>query len=154
MSEISSNSQSAASLLAELLENHQSTILVKVLSKNDHSWADDKGKHQAGVYIPATLRNSGFLPSLKKRDDKPHIFDADFLADWPQVSAFDKEAHLVHYSNKGPETHLTRVPMEIFKQLGPSSLLIGLKKTKPSASGGSYTFLVIDSLFLRLRRSI
>ena len=36
-------------------------VLIKKLSRNDCSWADDASKHQAGFYVPAFSATVGVL---------------------------------------------------------------------------------------------
>lgn len=98
-------------------------VLVKRLSRNDRSWADDPGKHQAGFYVPAAQRESGFFPELRSRHDKPHIHEVSITTLWPEIRE-ECGSRLVHYSNKGPETHLTRIPKSEFQALAPASFLV------------------------------
>lgn len=124
--------------------NRSSRILVKKLSRNDCSWADDPDKHQAGFYVPATIQQSGFLPELRNTNtEKPHIFDAFYDTFWP-ASGEIKASALKHYSNKGTEFHCTRVPKDQFADLSPASLLIGGKLNKPVDSAFHW-FIVVDS---------
>lgn len=103
-------------------------VLVKKLSNNDRDWARFSNKHQAGVYIPHEQRDEGFFPTLevKERDDP----DADairerfFTTIWPQFGNEEKQSRLVHYTSKGQETHLTRLPKDAFAELLPASFLI------------------------------
>ena len=39
-------------------------VLVKKLSRNDQSWAEDPRKHQAGFFIPRDIRDARFFPTL------------------------------------------------------------------------------------------
>src|SRR5690606_38805837 len=85
-------------------------LFIKKLSRNDTSWADDKGKHQAGFYVPRTIRESDFFPALEADNpQKPHIFHAACHVLWPQTGEVTT-SHMRHYSNKGPESHFTGVP--------------------------------------------
>lgn len=119
-------------------------ILIKKLSRNDCSWADDPGKHQAGFYVPASIQQSGFLPELSNTNpDKPHILDALYTTFWP-ASGELKESALKHYTNKGTEFHCTRVPKEQFAGLSPASLLVGGKLATP-VGAASHWFVVVDS---------
>lgn len=130
----------------ELLEGMLQTcekLFVKKLSLNDRDWARFSGKHQAGVYIPAHARSGGFFPalSIKVRDDPASgtIREVFFDIDWQEVGEI-RNARLVHYTSKGPETHLTRLPKTAFQQLSPASLLvIGIDKEK------KYRGLTLDS---------
>ena len=122
-------------------------ILLKKLSRNDCSWADDRGKHQYGPYIPADIRESGFLPSLhNKNKSKPHIFETEFITFWPSTAEL-KASNLKHYSNKGPETHFTGVPKDEFTLLTPASLLIGGVLAEPLGAAYHW-FMTIDSASL------
>jgi len=131
----------------ELVEHWTSLsdqLFLKKLSRNDTSWADDKGKHQAGFYIPRTIRESGYFPPLTTRDDKPHIFQSDCNTFWPQTGEH-KSSGMRHYSNKGPETHFTVIPHELFKGLSPASWLLGGRLIEPVADA-RYWFMVINSV--------
>ncbi|MES2414466.1 MAG: type II restriction endonuclease [Pseudomonadota bacterium] len=119
-------------------------VLIKKLSRNDCSWADDSGKHQNGIYIPEGIRQSGFLPPLINiNPDKPHILEAQFKTLWPSTGEL-KLSNLKHYSNKGSELHFTRVPKEEFADLTPASLLLG-GIFKNSINDAAHWFLVLDS---------
>ena len=122
-------------------------LFVKKLSNNDRDWARFDNKHQAGVYIPHEHRDGGFFPALqvKKRSDP----DADEIRErffglvWPQASDEPKETRLVHYTSKGQETHLTRLPKALFSDLSPASFLVmGRIKDEPVPL---YECLTIDS---------
>ncbi len=122
-------------------------LFVKKLSNNDRDWARFENKHQAGVYIPHELRDGGFFPALrvKKRSDP----DADEIRErffgivWPQASDEPKETRLVHYTSKGQETHLTRLPKALFSDLLPASFLVmGRIRGEPEPL---YECLTIDS---------
>jgi len=127
--------------------SRSSQILVKKLSRNDCSWADDPGKHQAGFYVPSSIQKSGFLPELHNTNpEKPHILDALYNTFWP-ASGEMKELALKHYTNKGPEFHCTRVPREQFSGLSPASLLIGGKLKTPVGTA-THWFIVVDSTCL------
>jgi len=127
--------------LLEHLIDSSSHIYAKTLSKNDYSWAVNPNIHQGGFYIPAMVRQSGFFPELLSRSDKPHIFDSVLNTKWLQINEA-KESRLVWYSNKGPETHLTKVPHDLFKDLSPASMvLIG----KSIEINNVYNCLIVDS---------
>lgn len=132
-------------LLLTQLRAGERTVFAKVLAHNDHSWADDRAKHQSGPYIPASLRESGFFPKLAQRSDKPHIYEIVFPVAWPQAPTHPKEARLAHFSNKGPETHFTRVPKELFQNLGPASLFVAIKTKPHGATRHGYACFVFDS---------
>ncbi len=119
-------------------------LFLKKLSRNDTSWADDKDKHQAGFYIPRAIRESGYFPPLAARDDKPHIFQSECNTFWPQTGE-QKSSGMRHYSNKGPETHFTVVPHDLFKGLSPASWLLGGRLLEPVANA-RYWFVVIHSV--------
>lgn len=119
-------------------------VLIKKLSRNDCSWADEPGKHQAGIYIPAEIRESGFLPSLANSNpERSHILDARFLTFWPR-SGETRNSALKHYTNKGTEMHMTRVPKEEFSNLTPASWFVGGDLTSPVADARHW-FMTIDS---------
>lgn len=122
-------SGSQAGLLTDLLSRAE-RALVKKLSNNDRDWAHYANKHQAGVYIPAEQREGGFFPpmevKLRNVSEAAPIREAWFDTLWPQASgdAQAKRTRIVHYTSKGPETHMTRLPKECFEQLSPASFLV------------------------------
>ncbi len=118
-------------------------LFLKKLSRNDTSWADDRGKHQAGFYIPRTIRESRFFPTLAVRNDKPHIFQSDCPTFWPQTGE-RKASGMRHYSNKGSETHFTVIPHELFRGLSPASWLLGGRLMDP-VTDARHWFVVINS---------
>lgn len=137
-----------ADLLNELFKKAD-RILVKKLSKNDRDWARYKNKHQAGVYIPHQNRDRGFFPSLqemKRPDpDTDPIWEVYFPTQWPQADPDSslKRTRLVHYTSKGQETHMTRLPASVFAELLPASFLV-----MGRVQGGgetAYECLTIDS---------
>lgn len=143
----SSNATSADtplwSMLLELAAKSEQ-LFVKKLSRNDSSWADDRGKHQAGFYIPREIRESGYFPELVAGNpDKPHIYRTRCAAIWPQTGEVTS-SNMSHYSNKGPETHFTVVPHGLFRGLSPASLLIS-GRLRDSISDARYWFVVLDS---------
>lgn len=105
-------------------------ILVKKLSNNDRDWARYSNKHQAGVYVPHEQRDGGFFPplALMERDDPDadEIREVYFTTLWPQADGHDaeKRSRLVHYTSKGQETHMTRLPKPVFAELLPASYLV------------------------------
>ncbi|WP_206733375.1 type II restriction endonuclease [Luteimonas sp. YGD11-2] len=118
----------------QALVNDSDQLLVKKLSRNDTSWADDRGMHQAGLYIPTELRQSGFFPPLEATNsEKPHIFVAGLDVLWPQTGEVTR-SNLRHYSNKGAETHLTRLPRPLFRELTPASLFLAGRLVRPVGS--------------------
>lgn len=128
-------------LLAALLDESES-LYVKKLSLNDRDWARLPNKHQAGIYVPPGERDGGFFPALaaKIRDqaDAAEIREAYFEIEWPSVGE-TKLARLVHYTSKGPETHLTGLPKPPFRDASPASLLV-VGRTE-----GRYRAIVVDS---------
>lgn len=127
------------------LADSSTKLFIKKLSRNDTSWADDPGKHQAGFYIPREVRESGFFPPLVADNPvKPHIFRAPCPSFWPQTGEL-KPSNMRHYSNKGPETHFTTIPHEVFRGLHPGSLLVCGRLRAPIAETAHYWFLVLDS---------
>lgn len=128
----------------QALANDSNQLLVKKLARNDTSWADDQGKHQAGLYIPVELKNSGFFPPFEATNpDRPHIFVATMDVLWPQTGEATRP-NLRHYSNKGAETHLTRLPKDLFRQLTPASLFLAGRFARPTA-GCRWWAVVLDS---------
>lgn len=122
-------------------------LFVKKLSNNDRDWARYDNKHQAGVYIPHEHRDGGFFPALKVKDrrdpEADEIRERFFGIVWPQASDEPKQTRLVHYTSKGQETHLTRLPKALFSDLLPASFLVmGRIKGEPEAL---YECLTIDS---------
>lgn len=128
----------------QVLVEESDQLLVKKLSRNDTSWADDSGKHQAGFYIPTALRESRFFPPLEATNsEKPHIFFAELQVLWPQTGE-STLSNMRHYSNKGSETHFTRVPKTLFKELTPASLLLAGRFVRPVAGCG-WWIVILDS---------
>ena len=119
-------------------------LFVKKLSRNDTSWADDSGKHQAGFYIPRPIREARFFPELQADNlAKPHIFHAECPVLWPQTGEVTT-SHMRHYSNKGTETHFTVLPKALFQDLTPASLLLVGRLSRP-IGGCHYWIVVLDS---------
>lgn len=119
-------------------------VFIKKLSRNDQSWADDPGKHQAGFYVPRETRESGFFPALiADNPDKPHIFHASCPTFWPQTGEL-KPSHMRHFSNKGPEAHFTVVPREAFSGLSPASLLV-CGRLVDTVDDARYWMVTLDS---------
>src|SRR5690606_13384148 len=119
-------------------------LFVKKLSRNDTSWADDAGKHQAGFYVPHHIRTAGFFPTLvADNPDKPHIFRANCDVLWPQTGE-TTHSNIRHYSNKGSEAHFTRLPKPLFQSLTPASLLL-TGRFKHQTAGCHYWIVVLDS---------
>lgn len=116
-----------AELLTGLLDRSES-ILVKKLSNNDRDWARFKNKHQAGVYIPHEQRDGGFFPALeakaRENPDGDEIRERFFMTIWPQSGFEERQSRLVHYTSKGQETHLTRLPKAQFGDLLPASFFV------------------------------
>lgn len=119
-------------------------LFVKKLSTNDQSWADDSSKHQNGFYVPDEVRTSGFFPELRNENAaKRHILMAEIDTFWPATGE-SKNSRLRHFSNKGTEMHLTRVPKSEFVGRTPASLLVAGSLKKPR-NGARYWLTVIDS---------
>jgi hypothetical protein len=145
-----------ADLLSQLMQRADQ-ILIKKLSNNDREWAHDKLDHdgnvvrgkrknnQAGFYVHQEQRDSGFFPplELKEREDgESEIRHCYITTVWPQVDQ-QKTSHLIHYTSKGSETHLTTLPREVFIDLLPASFVVmGRVRT---AAGVEYECLTIDS---------
>jgi hypothetical protein len=136
---------SGSGLLADLLRNSD-RLFVKKLSNNDRDWARLSNKHQAGVYVPPRERDSGFFPPLvaKDRDDPEahEIRETWFRTDWPQLG-IERKTRLVHYTSKGPETHMTGVPKEAFADLSPASWLVVVRADRDGEP--NFVCLTIDS---------
>jgi hypothetical protein len=132
----------AGGMLSKLIDECEA-LFVKKLSVNDRDWARLPNKHQAGVYVPPRDRDSGFFPNLvtKEREDSnaDPIREAFFNIEWPEVGE-TKEARLVHYTSKGPETHMTRLPKSAFKELAPASFMVVGRNRD-----GSYRAITLDS---------
>jgi hypothetical protein len=137
---------SAAESLIDLL-HRSDAVFVKKLSVNDRSWASDSGKHQAGIYVFARDRDGGFFPALsvrpKTKPGSQPVLEAYFETRWPQLGV-TRQSHLVNYTSKGQETHLTGLPKQAFADLSPASWII----MAPAEKGGldSFTCLTIDSI--------
>ena len=122
-------------------------IAIKKLSVNDRGWAwPVKQGKQDGVYISQELRGDFFPPDseVPARADKPHIRDLSVPISWPQAPADEqRDARYVRYTNKGSETHLTRLPRSIFAGAWQASLLvIGRTRQMPNLEMQA---LLIDS---------
>ncbi len=119
-------------------------IYVKKLALNDWQWTEDRDKHQGGIYIPHEDRDSGFFPKLERMERRSGeaIHEVLFKIHWPQVDT-SSQSRLVHYTSKGQETHLTRVPKAPFSGIAPASYLVMARR----ASEGRSTFqaFVVDS---------
>lgn len=113
-------------ILTPLLDQSDS-LYVKKLSRNDRDWARLPNKHQNGVYVPQADRDGGFFPSLvlKERNDPDaaDIFEAFLDIEWPSIGE-TREARIVHFTSKDEETHLTRLPKNLFAEAPPASLLV------------------------------
>lgn len=131
-------------LKVQSLTSQSDQLFVKKLSRNDTSWADDPGKHQAGLYIPRPIREEGFFPSLHANNPaKSHIYHAQCQVFWPQTGEISL-SQMRHYSNKGHETHFTRLPKSLFQQLTPASLLLSGRLSAP-ISECDYWIVILDS---------
>lgn len=121
-------------------------IMVKKLRNNDRDWAHNRSKHQAGVFIPVETRDSGFFPELtvkrRKQAGAAEIREAFFPTVWPQVGE-ERTSHIVHYTSKGNETHMTVLPKAAFADLLPASFLVMGRQKK--RDGWRYECLTIDS---------
>jgi len=126
--------------------SRSSKLLIKKLSRNDCSWADDPRKHQNGFYMPSELRPEGLFPPLIARTEagKEHIYVSQFPTFWPATGEV-KLSNMRHFSNKGAEAHLTRVPKNEFAGLTPASLLVGGKLSEPVGDGIYHWFVTVDS---------
>ncbi|HET8635556.1 MAG TPA: hypothetical protein VFL96_01770, partial [Acidobacteriaceae bacterium] len=128
----------------QALADGSDQLFVKKLSRNDSSWADDVGKHQAGFYVPHQIRRAEFFPTLvADNSDKPHIFRAVCDVLWPQTGE-TTHSNIRHYSNKGSEAHFTRLPKLLFQSLTPASLLL-TGRFKHPAAGCRYWIVILDS---------
>lgn len=133
---------STVDLIKELISANQ-VIVVKKLSNNDRRWADGpEFGHQNGPYIPADIRRAAGFPDLVPRTDKPHICERELQTVWVR-SGEVKKSRLVHYSNKGQECHLTRVPKDEFAGIGPASYI--LLARKKDIESPVFSCLVVDS---------
>lgn len=129
-------------------------VLIKKLSNNDRQWAhlkeDGSGKpknKQNGVYIPHEQRDGGFFPALelmqRDRREADEIRECFLSTVWPQLGNAQRQSRLVHYSSKGQETHLTRLPKAAFAELLPASfLVVGRTRAQTTLT---YQCLTIDS---------
>lgn len=129
-------------LLSRVLDECDA-LFVKKLSLNDRDWARLPNKHQAGVYVPPRERDGGFFPALVAKErsnpEADEIREAFFNIEWPEVGE-TRLARLVHYTSKGPETHMTRLPKSAFRNLAPASLIVVGRNRD-----GAYTAITLDS---------
>ena len=136
------------SLLHELLSTCE-TVFVKKLSLNDRDWSRLPNKHQAGVYVPRTERDSGFFPTLKEKlrtgkdADGKSIREAFFETLWPQFGTTD-QSRLVNYTSKGEETHLTGLPKVAFRDLAPASFMV-IGKSNDGNKNPIFKCMTLDS---------
>lgn len=133
-------------LLSDLLARAP-RVFVKKLSNNDRDWAQKANKHQGGVYVPTAERDGGFFPTLtaKMRKDASAapIREAWFRTEWPQIGEARDDTHLVNYTSKGEETHMTRLPKAAFRGLSPASWLVMAPMDRAPAM--TFECLTIDS---------
>lgn len=134
-------------------------VAIKKLSRNDRGWAwTPKQGKQDGVYISQELRGDFFPPDelVPSREDKPHIRDMAVSVMWPQAPADEqRDARYVRYTNKGGETHLTRIPRSLFAAAGPASLVVfgrtsqmpGLELQAVLVDSGSAVYGLLESRF-------
>ncbi len=105
-------------------------IAIKKLSRNDRGWAwTPPVNHQAGIYIPAELRNGLFFPEdteLHAPSENGKNIQLPIRISWPQSAKHTKPAHYKRFTGKssGAETHLTVLPKHLFAEAGPASLLV------------------------------
>ncbi len=121
-------------------------VYVKKLSLNDWQWSENPRAHQAGVYIPQQDRDGGFFPPLGLKDRQEGgapIREIWFELEWPQA-ARTKTARLVHYTSKGPETHLTNLVKEPFRGISPASLLV-IARDRLGEGSLRFRALIVDS---------
>ena len=140
-----STEEGALSFLADILDAAE-LVFVKKLSNNDRDWAQQPNKHQAGVYIPPMQRDSGLFPPLEAKFREagiPEIRETFFCTEWPQFGVTCADTRLVHYTSKGSETHLTRIPKPAFADLAPASFLLIARITSPA--GTRWSCLTVDS---------
>lgn len=129
----------------EILEwlGESRSVWIKKLSRNDCSWADVGGSNQGGFYVPHDIRAAAFFPALTNVNaGKPHIFEAQIQTFWPETGEL-KTSRVVHYSNKGHETHLTGLPKDQFTGLTPASTV--LMGAFDGPAGPTYWGIVVDS---------
>lgn len=125
------------------LARDSSELFVKKLARNDTSWADG-GSHQAGFYVPRSVREAAFFPNLKADNPlKPHIFHTELEILWPQTGERTL-SQMRHFSNKASEAHITVIARPLFKDLTPASLLVMGRLAQPLAEC-QYWAAVLDS---------
>ena len=133
--------QESDGLLESILDDSRE-IFVKKLSVNDRDWSWRKDKHQNGVYILRPERDSGFFPLLaskvREQAGSHEIRETFFDIAWPAIGEV-KRTRLVHYTGKGQETHLTRLPKQLFRDLAPASMLV------IGRCDGVYKAITVDS---------
>ncbi len=131
-------------------------LWIKKLARNDRTWANSPETKaaevalgrgftkQGGVYIPSEVRTSDFFPPTQSRNAaKPEIHDADIIIEW-LADGSATTSRLVHYSEKGAEGQLTRVPKEPFAELSPASLFL-IGETGGQDNIRTYWAAVLDS---------
>lgn len=137
----------SVSLLDDLLRTAE-LVLVKKLSNNDRDWAQLPNKHQGGVYVPPLQRDGGFFPPLASKvrpePGAADIKETRFRTQWPQTGEVKEKTRLVHYTSKGPETHMTGVSKAAFATLAPASLLV-MGRYRTDTGEFAYRCLTIDA---------
>jgi hypothetical protein len=137
--------ESSTPSLLESILRQSDKVFIKKLSNNDRDWSEFRNKHQAGVYVPERERDGGFFPELSRKDrEGAEIREAFFSTEWPQVGEV-QVVRLVHYTSKGNETHLTRLPKEVFRDLAPASFLVIGRLAERRDPDAEYTCITVDS---------
>jgi hypothetical protein len=134
--------------LIETLVRNCECVLVKKLANNDRNWAvwDEEKKryksNQAGVLLPANVRERGFFPPLTPDIKKPHNRSVAINVYWPATGNV-YESRFIWYSGKGlAENHWTTSPRSEFSYLAPASFVLLFKPKDPHAN---YRALTVDS---------
>lgn len=134
--------------LIETLIRSSESVLVKKLANNDRNWAvwdvekKDFKSHQAGVLLPAHVRESRFFPPLIPDIGKPHNRSVSINVKWPAVGVICN-SRFIWYSAKGKsENHWTTSPKSEFSTLAPASFVLLFK---PKDSTFDYQALTINS---------
>jgi hypothetical protein len=135
--------------LIRQLIGHYSHVLVKKLALNDRQWAiwDETKKrwksNQAGPYLPAEARTSGFFPPLIEDPETAPNSSADVSVFWPTTGRIYQSRFIWYKKEKGnAEHHFTTNPRSEFTEIAPASYLLMFK---PKAGGEMYAALTVNA---------
>lgn len=139
--------EKTSELIRTLVRNSE-RVLVKKLANNDRNWAiwdevlQRYKSNQAGVLLPAEVRESGFFPPLSPDSKRPNNKSVPINVYWPTTGNVYK-SRFIWYSGKGlAENHWTTNPRSEFSELAPASFVLLFK---PKDTTANYRALTVDS---------